>query len=955
MYKQIGQTEVVEINGTIFEYEHEKTGAKIIHIKTDDDNKVFMIAFKTPPIDDTGVSHIMEHSVLCGSNKYPLRDPFVELAKGSLNTFLNAMTYPDKTVYPVASRNNQDFKNLTDVYLDAVFNPLIYADEGIFRQEGWHREGDGISGVVYNEMKGALSTPEAKLDNLIMRAVFPDTCYKYESGGDPKAIPNLTYEMFIEFHKKHYHPSNSIIYFYGDVDIDERLEYLDREYLSKYDRINVDTDISIQKPFTESIKTVGDYPVSEGDDTKQKSFLSLNFLIDDGKYSDFQRKYNIADRDTAQRSMLLALRILLKAIVESEAAPLRKAVIEASLAKDVDLDFELDLRQPLVGITANGAETESADKFKEIILSKLQELSKGLNEIQLRAALNTIEFSLRESDFGATPKGLIYGLTLLRTALYGGKVDSFLRYEDSLSLIKSEISNGLFESLIDICFLSNQHVVNAVLKPSLAKEESPVENIPAVGDSTNLTDSSNSPYTDNLEVLPLLKLSDIKKETDVLPIKFRDLDGVRIIHSNVQTNGIIYLRLYLDASKVPQKLQLTAYLLVELLGRVDTVEHSYEDLANEINLNLGGLGMNLSAYTKAGKADSFMPKLLIGTKVLTSKQRKLSELLSEILTKSIFTNKKRIRELIEEEQIGLELNIERAAHQVVSARLASYQSKAGAYNNETLLPFNKYLKDLLNDFDANYDNLVDDLYDVKDRLINRNGIMVGVTATDEVYNEFKPHLSYLLKNLPVDEYEVARYYYPNNGHKEGITSQSMVQYVGKGANFIKLGYKYSGVMAVLETILRYEYFWKAIRVEGGAYGAFVNFYRNGNMFFESYRDPNLTRTLDVFDGTAEFIKNINLSEREMRKYIIGTISKLDTPKTPAMKGAAAIESVIREVSHYDRQHARDEILSTKQEDIQKLAEIVDACMKEDNICVFGNEKVVNENSSLFEKIIKSKG
>ena len=952
MYRQIGQTEVAEINGTIIEYEHEKTGAKVIYIKTDDDNKVFMIAFRTPPVDDTGVSHIMEHSVLCGSKKYPLRDPFVELAKGSLNTFLNAMTYPDKTVYPVASRNDQDFKNLTDVYLDAVFNPLIYADEGIFKQEGWHREGEGISGVVYNEMKGALSTPEAKLENVIMRALFPDTCYKYESGGDPKAIPNLTYKMFIDFHKKHYHPSNSIIYIYGDVDIDERLEYLDREYLSKYDRIEVDTDIELQTPFNEMIKTEGTYPVSEGEDIKQKTFLSLNYLIDDDKYKQFREKYNIVDEHAAQRTFLLSLRVLLKAVIENDAAPLRKAIVEAGLGKDVDLSFELDLRQPIVGLNVNGAEVESADKFIKIVNDKFQELVKGLDKTQLQASLNTIEFALRESDFGTTPKGLIYGLTLLRTKLYGGASDTLLKYEDALALIKSEFDNGLFESLIDFCFLSNKHVVSAVLKPEVEKPETDSFNLPP--ESSDESQSTPSPYTDNLEVLPLLQLNDIKKETDVLPIKFRDLDGVRIIHSNVQTNGIIYLRMYLDASKVPQKLQHAAYLLVELLGRVDTKERSYEDLDNEINLNLGGLGMNLNAYTKAGKADSFMPKLLVTTKVLTSKQKELSTLLAEILTQSIFTNKKRIRELIEEEQIDLELSIERSAHQVVSSRLASYQSKAGAYNNESLMPFNVYLKDLLDDFDSKFDILVDDLYEVKDRLINRNGITVSVTATDEIYSEFKPHLSFLLKSLPVDEYEVARYYYPNNCHKEAITSQTMVQYVGKGANFIKLGYEYSGAMLVLETILRYEYFWKAIRVEGGAYGAFVNFYRNGNMLFESYRDPNLTRTLDVFNGTADFIQNINLDEREMRKYIIGTISKLDTPKTPAMKGAAAIESVIREVTHDDRQRARDEVLTAKVEDIQKLAEIINNCMKEENVCVFGNEKVINDNAALFDKIIKSK-
>ena len=952
MYKKLSKTIVNEINGTIYEYEHEKTGARIIHIETNDDNKVFLIGFRTPPTDDTGVPHIMEHSVLCGSKKYPLPDPFVELVKGSLNTFINAITYPDKTVYPVASRNDKDFKNLMDVYLDAVFNPLIYADEGIFRQEGWHYEANGISGVVYNEMKGALSTPESKLGSLTMRTIFPDNCYKYESGGDPKSIPNLTYEAFIEFHKKHYHPSNSIIYLYGDVDIDERLEYIDREYLSKYERIEVNTDIKSQLPFTAPVKAEGEYPISEGEDTKNKSFLSLNFLIDLNSNSCDKFFDTNLTSDVKKRTLELAMQILLKTIVENEAAPLRKAIIESGLGKDVDFSFETDLKQPMVSIIVNGAEYESADKFNEVTLNTLKELSKNIDKVQLEASLNTIEFALRESDFGSMPKGLIYGLRLLRSSLYGEAADVYLKYEDSLSIIKSGLKNGLFELLTETFFISNKHAALVTLKPAILKTEESIKLTPE-----QLAESAKkgpSPYTDNLEVIPLLKLSDIKKEMDRLPIKYRDLDGVRIVHSSVQTNGIIYLRMYLDASKVPQKLQLAAFLFSDLLGRVDTTEHNYEELSNEVNLNLGGLGINISAYTKSGKPDSFMPKLSVSTKVLASKQNKLSELLTEILTKSIFTNKKRIKELIEEEQINLELSMDRAAHQVVASRLSAYVSKAGAYNYEGFLSMNAYMKDLLKNFDEKYDELIDDFAEIKERLINRNGILIGVTATDEVYSEFVPYLSSLLKSLPTDEYDKEKYYYPIDTTKEGITSQSMVQYVGKGANFIKLGYKYNGTMSVLETILRYEYLWKAIRVEGGAYGAFANFNLNGQMMFESYRDPNLKKTIDVFNGTAEFLKNMQISEREMRKYIIGTISKIDTPKTPSMKGAAAIASVLQEVSHEDRQRIRDEILATTEEDIHKLAEIIEKCMAEDNICVFGNEKVINDNSNLFDKIINIK-
>ena len=575
MYKQLSSTEVTEINGTIYEYEHEKTGARVIYIKTDDDNKVFAIGFRTPPTNDTGVAHIMEHSVLCGSKKYPLPDPFVELVKGSLNTFINAITYPDKTVYPVASRNDQDFKNLMDVYLDAVFNPLIYVDEGIFKQEGWHYEADGISGVVYNEMKGALSTPEAKLGSLVSRTMFPDCCYKYESGGDPKSIPSLTYNDFIEFHKKHYHPSNAIVYMYGDMDIDERLKYIDREYLSKYDKIEVHTDIISQKLFTEPVKAEGEYPISEGESIKNKTFLSLNFLMDLDANDNDKLFKNEVSSELKQRTLLLAMQILLKTIIENEAAPLRKAIIDAGLGKDVDSNFEIDLKQPTIGIILNGSEAENADKFNEVVFNKLKELAKNIDKIKLEASLNTLEFALRESDFGTMPKGLIYGLSLLRSALYGGKADTFLKYEDALQLIKKEMHNGLFEAMIDKFLLSNKHRADVMLKPAVMK---PVEEIKPTPEQLAQSETpTSSPYTDNLEVIPLLQLSDIKKEADRLPIKYRDLDGVRIVHSNVQTNGIIYLRMYLDASRLPQSLQLPASMFVDMLGRVDTKNYTYEE------------------------------------------------------------------------------------------------------------------------------------------------------------------------------------------------------------------------------------------------------------------------------------------------------------------------------------------------------------------------------------------
>lgn len=952
-------SEVAEISAKTYEFKHVKTGAKLFYVAADDDNKVFYIAFRTPPKDDTGVAHIVEHSTLCGSKKYPLKEPFVELIKGSLNTFLNAMTYPDKTVYPVASRNAKDFRNLEDVYLDAVFNPaMIYTPE-ILMQEGWHYEIENpdapliYSGVVYNEMKGALSSPDAILGRKSMHELFPQNCYGFESGGDPEAIPNLTQEDFADFHRKFYHPSNSYIYLYGDVDIDEQLEYLDREYLSAFEKIDVDSEI-LQQPIFSEMKRVEDvYPVGEEEPTDEKTFLSLNFLTGDIKDS----------------TTILGLEILNHALFTTPAAPLKKILIDSKLGKDVDSGLEEDLCQPAFNVTLNGSEKDRAEKFFDLVISEMKKLvENGIDKTLLQASINLIEFRLREADFGLAPKGLIYGLRSLRTWLYDGDPNVYLRYEDDLQKMKDGLQKNYFENLLQKYFIENPHKVLITLKPdknvaknrdaaqaeklAAVKSKMTAEEISDVIETAkNLKIRQQSPETpEALEKIPLLKLDDIRKEAEKLPLTFRDLDGTRILFSHVDTHGIIYLTFYFDALKVPQKKIFHAYLLNELLGRVDTRRHSYEDLANLVNLNIGGFGTVLRADSKKGEPNSFMPRLKIYAKALKTKLADMSEILKEIFTETIFTNKKRVREIIEEEQIGIELNLQNSASTIISSRVESYQSTAGAYNNDSILPFNEFLKDLLKNFDEKFDSLVEDLNDVYNRLLNRNGLVVSVTAPEELYKEFRPHLAKILKALPVDEYPVAHYDYLLKPKNEGLYSQSRVQYVGKGANFINLGYEFSGQLSVLETILRYEYFWLKIRVQGGAYGAFVRFNRSGSMFFGSYRDPNLKGTLEVFDKTADFLKNFDVSDREMDKYIIGTMSKIDHPLTPSIKGQLAADLCLRGITYEDRQKTRDEILSTRQENIRALEKIIAACMNQNNICVFGNESVIKENAEIFGSI-----
>ncbi len=959
-FRLLRKQNVAEADSEAFEFVHEKTGARLFYLKNKDDNKVFSIAFRTPPKDDTGVAHIVEHSTLCGSRKYPLKEPFVELVKGSLNTFLNAMTYPDKTVYPVASRNDKDFQNLMDVYLDAVFYPAMYQTPEILMQEGWHYEIESpeeplrYSGVVYNEMKGALSSAEDLLGRQIMHSLFPDTAYGYESGGDPEAIPGLSQEMFLEFHHRYYHPSNSYIYLYGDLDIDEKLAYLDEEYLSHFERLEIDSEIRRQKLFAEMKRITDFYPIGSEEEVKEKTFLSLNFLTG----------------DALDTKTLLGLEILEHALLRSPAAPLRKAIVDAELGKDVDSSFETEMLQPMFSMIVNGSEEDRTEEFYNLVMAKLKELrDRGIDKKLLQASLNLFEFRLREDDFGSAPKGLIYGLRSLRSWLYGGDPAESLRYEDILQQLKEGLDQGYFEELVDRYFLQNLHRTLLVFKPSrtmAAEREAEQEKLLAekkaslskeeirqiIENTKKLKERQQAPETpEALATIPILKLSDIRKESDVLPLEERVLQDTKVLFSELETKGIIYLNLYFDASRVPQEQLPYAYLVADLLGNVDTELHSYEDLANEVNLSIGGVSVSLGAYVKNGEPDSFLPKLKVQLKALVSKKTELCSLIAEVLTQTKFTNRKRIKELIEQEAVGFEMSLQRSAHSIVASRLSGYLSKAGRYNDAGNVDYYRFLKDFLSDFDENYAKMQTVFRELLPKLLNRRGLLVGITSTQAVYDELCGELSAVLGKLPQQEYPEQDYSYDCVARNEGLLSSSRVQYVGKAANYVKLGYSYTGALQVLETILRYEYFWTQIRVQGGAYGAFTNFQRSGFMYFGSYRDPRLSETLDVFNGTAEFLRTFEIPDREMDKYIIGTMSHVDAPLTPKMKGCAAVDCYIRNVSYADRQRSRDQILSTGQEDIRALADLVDACMKQNCLCVFGNEEMLKEKKQLFGSLV----
>lgn len=953
--------DVPEAAVTAHVFEHEKSGARLLYLKTTDDNKVFSISFRTPPTDDTGVAHIVEHSTLCGSRKYPLKEPFVELVKGSLNTFLNAMTYPDKTMYPVASRNDKDFQNLMDVYLDAVFYPAMRDDPQVLMQEGWHYEvldeKDPLrySGVVYNEMKGALSAPDDLLESRIMQSLYPDTTYHHESGGDPAAIPQLTQEMFTGFHAKYYHPSNSYIFLYGDMDIDEKLAYLDREYLSNFDRIPVPSHIGTQQSFSELRRVERPYPVGAEEGTAEKTFLSLNWMVG----------------ETKDALTMAGLEVLEHALLRTQAAPLRKVLIDAKLGKDVDSEFETDLMQPFFSIIINNSEKDRAEKFRSLVMETLQDLAdKGLDRTLMEASLNLYEFKLREADFGSAPKGLIYNIRCMKSWLYDGDPVAYLYYEDLLKKLRTGLDNSYFENLIRKYFLENPHATLLTLAPSKTmaaeKEQAMQQELAArrakmtdedlrqiVAATKALKERQQTPDSaEALAKIPVLERKDIRKKAYEWPLEVKEQNGVELLESDITTNGIAYLQFYFDAKAVPQEDLPYAYLLCALLGSVDTKAHGYMDLANLTNLHTGGISFDLGAYTEKDAPQSFLPKFKVQAKALLPKLPELFSLLKEILTESRFTDKKRIRELLEQEQVSIELSMQRSAHQIVASRIAAYFTKAAAYVDEGGLPYYAFVKGFLKDFDASFAKLQETAARLLQRLFRTQNLAVSITTAAQDMAAVEKELSSFLPCLSQQMFDDESYTFPLKKAKEGLMSSSQVQYVGKGANFRELGFPYTGAMHVLETLLRYGWFWTKIRVQGGAYGAFTNFKRNGTLFFGSYRDPNLKETLDVFDKTANVVKAFSADDREMTKAVIGTMSGVDMPLTPRAKGTAAAECWMRGITYEDRQKTRDEILSATPEDIRAIAPVIEAAMQQDAICVFGGEAKLQENQALFDRMTR---
>ena len=962
-YEILDEHRVEDVQSDGFILRHKKSGARIAILSNNDDNKVFYIGFRTPPEDETGVPHIIEHTTLCGSKKFPVKDPFIELAKGSLNTFLNAMTYPDKTVYPVASCNDQDFKNLMDVYLDAVFNPNITKYEEIFKQEGWHYELTGkddelkINGVVYNEMKGAYSSPDEVLSSQIYRSLFPDNTYSKDSGGNPEYIPKLTYEAYLDFYHKYYHPSNSYIYLYGDMDVVERLEWLDKEYLSLYDNKKVNSEINKQPAFDEIKNVEAQYSITMDDSQENKTYLSYNRVVG----------------DTLDEMLYQAFDVLDYALVSSPGAPVKQALIDAGIGDDVYGSYDAGILQPVFSFVAKNANASQADEFESIIENTLKEVVKtGINKEALLAGINSSEFKFREADFGQFPKGLLFGLNCLDSWLFDD-MKPFIHLEclGTFAKLRKAVDTDYFEKLIQEYLLDNTHGSSVTVKPkrglgnereeALAKELSDYkaslsdeEIKKLIEDTEHLKKYQEEPSADeDLRKLPMLTRADMKKNAMPFSNIEDELLDVKVVRHDIESNGIDYISFLFDAGDFAQSELGYLGFFTNALGLVSTEKYSYTDLANATNIYTGGISTGTASHPDIKDRNNFVFKFEVKLKVLEKNLDKALELMEQMLLSSDFTDTKRLGELVAQIKARLQANLSSSGHLVAAMRSMSSFSRYALYQDELKgVAFYRSICRIEKELSESPKSVSDKLAAIAKKLFARNRMLISFTGNNEAYGNAKPSLEKVItgfnKMSAVGNQAEVHF----NTAKEAFIDASQIQYVAKTGDFICEGYEYTGALRLLRIILSYDYLWINVRVKGGAYGCMNTFLRSGESYFVSYRDPNLSDTLDVYDRIPEYIKSFSPDERDMTKYIIGTFSALDTPMNPEAKGSRSLSAYLEGITYEQIQKERNEILNAQPEDIRRLADLVKAVLKKDSICVIGNENMIKESAGLFENVEK---
>ena len=979
-YRLVERKHIDEFRGEGSLYEHIGTGARVFTLKNDDKNKVFMIGFRTTPKDSTGVAHIMEHSVLCGSAKYPLKDPFVELAKGSLNTFLNAMTFPDKTLYPIASVNDKDFMNLMDVYLDSVFHPNVYIEPKIFRQEGWHYEllNQGtedeelkINGVVYNEMKGAFSNPDSVLESCTMHALFEDTVYSNESGGLPSDIPSLSYEEFLDFHRTYYHPSNSYIYLYGDMDMEEKLEWIDDNYLRDFEKIEVDSHIDPQAAFAEPKTENHFYAVGAGEEESGKCYLSENYVLD----------------EEPSQTAAIAWQILESVLLTSPGAVLREALVKAGIGEDIYGGLVSEIMQPYFSIIAKNTDADKQEEFASVIRSTLEKLvEEGINKKSLRAELNYLEFKFREEDYGSLPAGLAAGITMFGTWLYDKSPFTYLFYNDALQEVKELIETDYFEQKIRKYLLENpfRAYANILPKKGLTEEEnralaakldayrkelSAEEKEELALETMALKAYQAEPDTPEvISKLPVLKVSDIEKQAEKVSYQ---REG-NIIYTEADAKGIAYSKVMFDLDGLNEDELQFAALLTDVLGELSTESHHYSDLYDEILLNTGGVSFSIEPYSvreKAGAKAVVSGKLSADIRTLEDKIGRGFELAAEMITETILDDPDRLMELLPEIRSHMQSKLDSASHTAAALRASSYLTKGARFSDLTAgVAYYDFISAAcrLTKEPVHLKRFIRSMKAVLDRIFREGNAVYALYGSKKAKDSLEAQIPVFEEKLKAaalnrrEELEKESREHPGmiSGRElaplstlnEGLKNSSQVNYVARCGNFVDAGLPYIGVLKVLRVMLNYDYLWINLRVLGGAYGCMSGFARTGRAFLVSYRDPEIGKTNKVFEELPAYLDKWEGEDSTVEKFIIGAISAMDRPLTASDKAALSISDCFFNTTDEELQQERDEVLSCSAEKLRGCAAYIRALLKSEAICTIGNESQIEKEGALFKSL-----
>lgn len=956
-FKLVEDKPIKEMEASAKIFKHVKSGANLIYLQNGDENKVFSIGFYTPPTDDTGVNHILEHSVLYGSEKYPVKSPLAEVGKQSVSNFANAITSNDKTIFPFATTNYKDYKNVMGIYMDAVFNPIFKRDPRIFQQQAWRYELNSkteditYNGVVYNEMKGNYANPARLLQTTILKSLFPDTLYNWEAGGNPQVIPQLTYEKALEVYNKNYHPSNSYIFVYGKLDILDTLKFLNDEYLSKFEKVEFNTKIPEQKPFEARKELIASYPVQSGVDLSKNHYLSLNYAID--------LKGSTED--------IIGLQLLSYMLLESESAPLKVALLQSGFGTAVNGGVATGTKQPVFQITVSGSNSAYKDKYVEFVDMVLASIVKeGLDKNFIQSVFNSAEMSLRIQKT-AGMRGISYGELVMQGWLYEGNPTIYLEFEKSLETIKKSINDGYFEKLIKKYFVDNKHSSIVVLQPKAALDEEIAQGtkkaladykkslseaqIEALVQKTkdfkawqNIPDSKEA-----LNTIPSLSLSDIDTDIKTTPSVEKQIGGTKVLHTPIYTDKLAYVNMYFDSSTVPEDKLQYLYLLSAALGRLDTKNYSQTELIYGM-LNYGGAAFTPTTIEKFKDGSVYYPKFKVTTVSMSDNLEAMMSLTGEIISNTQYDNKEALRLIVSQLKANLDSFIPSSPDTIADSRIQSYLSAVGKYNEAGGLEFYNFICDLEANFDQNYKEIVANLSSVSKLVFNKRNLITGVTLEEGEYNKFEKSFSTLLAKLPDSASKQYNYKLDNTAINEGFILPGNVQYIAKGYNINELGYKYNGKMAVLAKILTTEYLMNEVREKGGAYGSSIVINKNGNVLFTSYRDPNLSNTLKTFDKAAEFLRNFKADEKQMTSYILGLVNSYDQLLDPMSRGIMSETAYIAGEKAEDTKKLQEEMLSTTASDIAAFADMIEAIVKKNIYCVIGNEQVLKENSTLFSSI-----